>query len=168
MSEKNSFWKGVKEGAKQGAMMTAVVAGGIAGGLPGLAVGYLVCANSNTLEKGFKAALTSWRRQSGHSLSLKAQMLRFRNAVSYGAATARENRREMSHKRSMSLNPYYKESYNKALKEGRKMKFSEKLKAKLKFYAWLGRGLIAEQLKGPTPSIQPSNINLQNRQNGGR
>ncbi len=124
--------KAVKEAAIYSGGM---LGGAMIAGAGGLIAGYLIVSNRKHLSSGFQAALKKWRRESGHSLTLKAKLLRFRNAVSYGFATAKEKRRQISHKHSLLSNPYYKESYEKACKEGRKMKLSEKLKAKIKFYS---------------------------------
>lgn len=64
-------------------------------------------------------------------LSLRAKLLKFRNAVSVGAATAHNSLENENMKR----NPFFKTFYEKAAKEGRKVKFSERLKAALQFSA---------------------------------
>lgn len=161
MDKKNSLVNEMKKAAKGGAKAAVIGVGAIAGGIPGLVIGYAAVTNARHLSCGFKAALTSWRRQNGHSLSLKAKLLRFRNAVSYGIATAKENRREMSHKRSMAINPYYKESYEKAVKAGRRMKLSEKLNAKLKFL-----GTAAKEYMFSENKINPQELNKMLSQRG--
>lgn len=123
--------KMVKESIEDAAIFTTAIFA--TGPIGGIAIGYLTVTNKKHLSSGFNAALKKWRQKSGQSLTLKAKMLRFRNTVSYGLASVLENRREASYKRSM-MNPYYKESFLKASQEGRKMKLSEKLKAKLKFF----------------------------------
>ena len=62
---------------------------------------------------------------------LPAKLLKFRNAVSVGAATAHNSLENENMKR----NPFFKTFYEKAAKEGRKVKFSERLKAALQFSA---------------------------------
>ena len=82
---------GLKNAAKIGAVLTA---GAIS---PGLGIGVAVALYANKklhLQSGFRAGLKSWRQKSDQSLSLKAKLLKFRNAVSMGYRQAQSERQQ--------------------------------------------------------------------------
>ena len=132
---KDAIKESVKTGAK--VMVTGVAlsaAAAMGGPVAGLAAGgtvWAVLTQTKHLSNGFNAGLKKWMQKDNQPLSLRAKLLKFRNAVSVGAATAHNSLENENMKR----NPFFKTFYEKAAKEGRKVKFSERLKAALQFSA---------------------------------
>lgn len=90
-----------------------------------------VLTTKKHLSAGFKAGLKRWQQKDNLPLSLRAKLLKFRNAISAGMATAHKS----LEKENMARNPFLKSAYEKATKEGRKVKISERLKAMIQFSA---------------------------------
>ena len=132
---KDAIKESVKTGAK--VMVTGVAlsaAAAMGGPVAGLAAGgtvWAVLTQTKHLSNGFNAGLKKWMQKDNQPLSLRAKLLKFRNVVSVGAATAHNSLENENMKR----NPFFKTFYEKAAKEGRKVKFSERLKAALQFSA---------------------------------
>lgn len=138
-TQKKILKDAIKESVKTGAkvMVTGVAlsaAAAMGGPVAGLAAGgtvWAVLTQTKHLSNGFNAGLKKWMQKDNQPLSLRAKLLKFRNAVSVGAATAHNSLENENMKR----NPFFKTFYEKAAKEGRKVKFSERLKAALQFSA---------------------------------
>lgn len=89
---KDAIKESVKTGAK--VMVTGVAlsaAAAMGGPVAGLAAGgtvWAVLTQTKHLSNGFNAGLKKWMQKDNQPLSLRAKLLKFRNAVSVGAATA--------------------------------------------------------------------------------
>lgn len=118
------------------------------GGIFGATGSFYIISREEGLINGFKAGLKKWRQES-HSLTLKAKLLRFRNAISYGYHTAKLDAKERNHNYQLQHNPYYRKAYEQATKEGRKLKLSEKLKSTVKSIATTWTAAITEPIIEP-------------------
>ncbi|MDO5386281.1 MAG: hypothetical protein Q4F75_03320 [Pseudomonadota bacterium] len=125
------YKKTAKEFIEDTAIFTTAIFA--AGPIGGIAIGYLTATNKKHLSSGFNSALKKWRQKSGQSLTLKAKMLRFRKALSYGLKTLgqgmvrqmNENNKRLEAYRIKSIqktiaNPSYQQAYQKAEAEGLK------------------------------------------------
>lgn len=117
--------------------MTVALGTMVATGNPliGLGTGYLYLKNDTKLLNAFKFGLQHWRQEKGQSLTMRAKLLRFRNALSYGFATAQIKDKKYKHDLKMKYFPQYRKAYEKAQKEGRKFGLKDKLKAYLEDFA---------------------------------
>lgn len=112
---------------------TAFVASAAAGpaGVAVVGTAVAILATKKHLSAGFKAGLKKWQQKDNQPLSLRAKLLKFRNAISVGMATTNKS----LEKENMDRNPFFKAACEKAAKEGRKVKLSERFKAAMQFSA---------------------------------
>lgn len=157
MSDKNIDTKKIiKQAAKgitRGAIGATVTLGTmVATGNPliGLGAGYLYLSNDSKMLNAFKLGLQRWRQEKGQSPTMKAKLLRFRNSVSYGLSTAHAKDKENKHNLRMKYDPYYREAYVKAQKEGRKFGLINKLKVNLNSYVATQNAAVSRTRANPT------------------
>ena len=157
MSDKNldtkKIIKQAATGIARGTLGATVTLGTmVATGNPliGLGAGYLYLSNDSKMLNAFKLGLQRWRQEKGQSPTMKAKLLRFRNSVSYGFATAHAKDKKNKHNLRMKYDPYYREAYVKAQKEGRKFGLIDKLKVNLNSYIAAQNAAVSRTRANPT------------------
>ncbi len=175
MSDKNldtkTMMKQTAKGIARGAIGATVTLGTmVATGNPliGLGAGYLYLSNDSKMLNAFKLGLQRWRQEKGQSPTMKAKLLRFRNSVSYGLSTAHAKDKENKHNLRMKYDPYYKEAYVKALREGRKFGLIDKLKVNLNSYIAAQNATVSRTRVNPTKNQEIINKLYKDRINQGR